>query len=411
MLQRKIFISLILILVSFNVNSQTKSWLHIEGNLIKDTAGNLVTLRGVSIIAPEYATSNPINPITPAEYIAWLADSTRGWYSRIVRIPVCGLNLTPAAAYNFINPLVQQAINLGLYVIIDFHNVTDYGNGGTSQRTVLNFWNYFAPKYADSSNVFFEVYNEPVKPADWNQWKSFIQPVVNAIRAVAPRNIILMGSPQWSTYCNYAISNPISGVNIVYVYHIYPNQGAPTSSLLDSKFGNAANSIPVMITEFGWNQSADYSDAITYGKTSNWGVPFRTYMDAHPTISWVNWVFDNYWEPSIFDENWSLMSYEDQGEFIKGWLADLNKVTTTGVETACSSAYQLMVYAIDGKISVSLVGLCRVDLYSITGKLLASVNAKGNTIELNASLAKGIYIVRAYNTTGLAITKKLLIIN
>lgn len=407
---KKIFILLIVFLVTFSANGQTKPWLHVDGNLIKDTAGNLVTMRGVSIIAPEYATSNPYNPKTPADYIAWLADSTRGWYSRILRIPVCGLNTNPSNAYNFIDPLVQQAISLGLYVIIDFHNVTNYGNNGTSQTTVLNFWKYFAPKYADSSNVFFEVYNEPINPADWSQWKEFIQPVVNAIRAVAPKNLILMGSPQWSTYCNYAVSNPISGDNIVYVYHIYPNQGTPTTSFLDSKFGNAAKSIPIMITEFGWNQDASYSDAITYGKTSDWGIPFRTYIDAHPTISWVNWVFDNYWMPSIFDQNWDIMGDENQGEFIKRWLAEKNEATT-GVETIQSNASQLAVSSIEGKISVSMAGLSRVEIYSMTGEQLVSVNTKGDKIEFDSSLNKGIYIVRAYNAEGLTLTGKVLIKN
>jgi len=407
---KKSLIVLIVLLLASTANSQTKSWLHVDGNLIKDTSNKPVTLGGVSIIAPEYATGNPINPKSPADYIAWLADPSRGWYSSILRIPVCGLNTNPANAYNFINPLVQQAINLGLYVIIDFHNVTNFGSGGTSQSTVMNFWKYFAPKYANSSNVFFEVYNEPVNPADWSQWKSFIQPVVNEIRAVAPKNIILMGSPQWSTYTKYAITDPIIGTNIVYVFHIYPNQGNPTTSFLDTKFGNTANSIPVMITEFGWNQNASYSDGITYGKTSSWGIPFRTYMDAHPNISWVNWVFDNYWMPSIFDQNWNLMGNENQGEFIKDWLADMNKVTT-GINTTRNSASQFAVYIVDGKISVSMVGLSRVEIYSIAGSLLVSANSSDNNVELDSTLKKGIYIVRAYHADGMAITKKILIMN
>ena len=407
---KKKLIFLIVFLMTYNVNSQTKSWLHVDGNLIKDTIGNPVTLRGVSIIAPEYASKNPANPKTPSEYIAWLADSTRGWHSRILRIPICELNTTPEKAWIFVNPLVQQAINLGLYVIIDFHNVSDYGSGGTSQFTVLNFWKYFAAKYADYSNVLFEVYNEPVKPADWIQWKNYIQPVVNAIRAVAPKNLILMGSPQWSTYTNSAVSNPIFGDNIVYIFHIYPNQGTPGTALLDSKFGNAAKSIPVMISEFGWNQNASYSDAITYGKTSSWGIPFRTYMDAHSNISWVNWVFDNYWMPSIFDQNWDIMGDENQGEFIKEWLADMSKITT-GIDNNRNNDSKLAIYIIDGKISVSLTDINHVDVYSITGKLISSIHASDNSVKISTDLINGFYIVRAYNSTGLAFTKKMLVLN
>lgn len=408
---RKIFFLLLILFISFSTFSQTKPWLHVDGNLIKDTANNPITLRGVSIIAPEYSTRNPYNPKEPSEYISWLADSNRGWYSTVLRIPVCEINKNPVNAYNFINPLVQQAINLGLYVIIDFHNVSNFGSGGTSQTTVMNFWNYFAPRYAESSNVLFEVYNEPVNPADWTQWKTFIQPVVNAIRTVAPKNIILMGSPQWSTYTNYATSNPIAGENIVYVFHIYPNQGAPTVSRLNSKFGNAANSIPVMITEFGWNQNASYSDDITYGTTTNWGIPFRNYMDAHPHISWVNWVFDNYWMPSIFDKNWNLLDNENQGEFVRKWLEDTNKITT-GIETVQENNSQLEVYAIEDKIIVSLEGLNHVDVYSTAGILLISENTNKDKIEINISSFKNnMYIIKARSVGGSFITKRVLLMD
>ena len=58
-----------------------------------------------------------------------------------------------------------------------------------------------------------------------------------------------------------------------------------------------------------------------------------------------------------------------------------------------------------------MVGLSRVEIYSTTGKLLVSVNTKGNKIELNSSLDKGIYIVSAWNADGWAITERVLIKN
>jgi len=255
--------------------------------------------------------------------VTWQADESRGWYSRVVRIGVCGSASNPANCFaTHLDPFVQQAIAQDQYVIVDLHHVTDYGPGAHPQSEVLNFWNYVAPRYANNPEVIFEVFNEPINPDNWTTWKNYIQPVVDAIRAVAPNNLILMGGPQWSTRVNDAVNDPISGGNIVYVYHIYPNQGTPTTSLLDSKFGNAANSIPIIITEFGWNDHPDYSDNVTHGTTSGWGQPFRTYMDNHPHISWVNYIFDNYWKPQIFDWNWNLMGGENQGQFIKDWLYD-----------------------------------------------------------------------------------------
>lgn len=320
-------LALLFIVMSSFVYAQ-KPWLHVDGNQIKDPAGNPVTLRGVSILPSEHqneCTTCNNKPMT--EMLDWQADGSRGWYSRVLRLPVTTAKVKdPATSFaTHIDPYVQQAIARNQYVIVDLHLVSNYdvnGSGGVKQQFVLDFWNYVAPRYANTPNVIFEVFNEPVNPDNWTSWKNYIQPVINAIRAVAPNNLILVGSPQWSTRVNSAVTDPILGSNLVYVYHIYPNQGAATATNLNAKFGNAANTIPVMLTEFGWNQDPNYSDGVTYGTTGGWGTPFRNYIDARPWISWQSWIFDNFWKPQFFDWNWNLMSGENQGRFIQNWLFD-----------------------------------------------------------------------------------------
>ena len=275
-------------------------WLYVDGNRIKDSSGNNITLRGVSILAPEHNNEcTTCNTKSISEMLEWQADAGRGWQSRIVRLQVtCAKVSDPAQSFaDIIDPYVQQAIAKGLYVIVDLHFVSNYGSGGIPQVFVMNFWKYVAPKYANIPNVLFEVYNEPINPDVWTTWKSYIQPVIDTIRAVAPRNLILVGGPQWSTRVNSAAANPMVGTNLVYVYHIYPNQGAATTTNLNTKFGTAAQTIPVMVTEFGWNDNSSYSDAVTHGTTTAWGTPFRTYLDAHPEIGWTGYIFDNYWKP------------------------------------------------------------------------------------------------------------------
>lgn len=305
--------------------------LHVDGNQIKDAFGNPVTLRGFSLLPnesnDECTTCSP-RPIS--EMLALQANAAQGWFSRVVRIGVHQSYSDPASAFaNHIDPFVQQAISLGLYVIVDLHLVANYGDGGTPQSKVIDFWRYVAPHYANNPEVIFEVYNEPISPDNWTTWKNFIQPVVDTIRAVAPNNLILMGNPQWSTRVNEAVSDPFDDPNMAYVYHIYPNQPATTSSL-DARFGNAANSIPIVITEFGWNADPNYSDNVTYGTSGGWGKQFRTYMDGHAHIGWLNYIFDNYWKPQIFDWNWNLMSGENQGKFIRDWLFELQNHNQAG---------------------------------------------------------------------------------
>ena len=331
-----------------NASAQTTALpaLHTDGNHIKNSAGTNVTLKGVSVIAPEQnavctdCNNKPIND---------LIDMTvsNGWNSKILRLLVTEAIGKDLNAYDatYIKPYVDHAVAKGLYVIIDLHLVRNYGDaaGAVPQSDVKGFWDFIAPRYANNSNVLFEVFNEPIAPDNWATWKSYIQPVVDSIRSVAS-NVILMGSPSWSTRLNGALTAPITGGNIAYVYHLYPNQGPATATNLDPKFGNAAATLPVVLTEFGWDPSSSANN-VTAGTTSGWGLPLRQYLDARPQIGWLGWIFDNFWAPVMFDKNWNLLSGEYQGAFVRDWLAGAPAVSpcsdhlARGATVTASSTY------------------------------------------------------------------------
>jgi len=298
--------------------------LHVMGNEIVDPNGAMVTLRGVAIIAPESnGTCRNCNPRPTASVIAQLSghqSSDPGWAAKVVRIPIGNSASNPATSFtNWIKPTVDAAKANGLYAIIDLHFVQDFGGSKALPQTeVLNFWDYVSKsEYANDPNVLFELFNEPVNPDDWGQWQSYIEPVVIKIRGNGANNIILMGSPQWSTRAYKALTSPIldPANNLVYVEHIYPNQGTG----FDALFGTASASIPIMVTEFGWDPSSRRS--VAYGTYSGWGSTFRRYIDAHPQIGWSNWIFDDYWTPVYFDTKWNLLTGEHQGPWIKQWLS------------------------------------------------------------------------------------------
>ncbi|WP_432743536.1 cellulase family glycosylhydrolase [Streptomyces sp. JH002] len=317
-------------------------WLSVDGNQIRDEDGRPVTLRGVSVLAPRHnAECADCNPKPISELIDMSVDAAGGgWHSKVLRLPVTewAPNDSLPLAENFarhVDPYVQQAIDLGIYVIVDFHRVQNYGdgNGGVPQSIVKEFWDYVAPRYAGVPNVIFEVYNEPLAPTNWATWKSYITPVVDSIRQVAPDNLILMGSPNWSTMVNEAAADPIDDANTAYVYHLYPNQGPSSVANLDQKFGNASRSIPVILTEFGWNPAGEFTDpAVTQGTTKCWGNGLRNYLDERPWISWTAWVFDNYWKPQMFDKNWNLLGGDHQGQFVKDWLGQLKDHNQPGTD-------------------------------------------------------------------------------
>ena len=281
-------------------------WLHVSGNKLMDPSNNVVILRGVDLTDLAVVAKHGK---TASQLIDLATDSTQGWYARVVRLAVypdaidttAGWNANPDAYFNtYLNPAVNECVARQIYCIIDWHYITDYSSSAVNTATT-NFWNYVAPKYANTPNIIFELYNEPTIPNNWSTWKSAAQPWVNVIRAAAPNNIILIGSPQWSQTTNNAASSPFSGSNLMYVVHIYPQHGG--QSTWDSWVGNTSATVPYFITEYGWQNGGGNP---TSGTTSGFGVPFQNYLDAKG-LSSTAWVFDTIWQPVMFDSSWNLL--------------------------------------------------------------------------------------------------------
>jgi endoglucanase len=297
-------------------------WLHVSGNKLMDPSNNVVILRGVDLTDLAVVATHGK---TASQLIDMATDSANGWYAHVVRLAVypdaidhtAGWNAGPDAYFNtYLNPAVNECVARQIYCIIDWHYITDYSSAAVNTATT-NFWNYVAPKYANTPNVIFELYNEPTTPNSWSTWKSTAQPWVNIIRAAAPNNIILIGSPQWSQITNNAASSPFSGSNLMYVVHIYPQHGG--QSTWDSWMGNTSGTVPYFVTEYGWQNGGSNP---TSGTTSGYGVPFENYLDSKG-ISSTAWVFDTVWQPIMFDTSWNLLGGDGyMGQQTKTYLAN-----------------------------------------------------------------------------------------
>lgn len=331
-------------------------WLHTSGKYIKDPLNNTVVLRGVNIDDPLDVYLDGNQPVTDqAEKAVWMAkkstSSVEGYYARVIRVCVNPVKFNKTAYYsdydsvnedvaqdnyfnNYLDPFVRYCIARGVYVIIDWHRVGNYGYIGPALK---DFWAYIAPKYKNVPNVLYELYNEPilfsgelgVGNPDWAPWKDFIQPVVNQVRTAAPKNLILVGSPKWDTTLEGAIRSPIAGSNIVYVCHNYPknpkpNSGGAYESIWDTAFGTVSDIYPVFMTEWGYTNKEPLSNDAYTGTTPGFGIPLKSYLarGSREHISWTVWMFGSQYAPSMFfstvnsagEPYWVLQGNPDNNE-------------------------------------------------------------------------------------------------
>ena len=233
--------------------------------------------------------------------LQWLRDN---WNASLIRAamgvaagsPTDYLD-APAIAKGQVNQIVQNAIDLGVYVIIDWHEE----NADSHQQAAIAFFTEMAQNWGSYPNVIYEPFNEPT----WQDWSTVLKPyhqaVVNAIRAVDPDNLIVLGTPTWSQDVDVAARDPVSGSNLLYTLHFY--SCTHTQSLREK--GNTALSLgaALFVTEWGATDSDGGTPAnpeLCLDEAQLW----HNWMNSNG-ISWAAWKFDRcvdmtcYFNPNV----------------------------------------------------------------------------------------------------------------
>ena len=218
--------------------------LQVIGTQLCNEKGDPVVLRGISLgwhnLWPRFYDKGAVK---------WLADD---WQCTVVRAAM-GLEIednyreNPEFALQCIIPVIESAIENGIYVIIDFHAHHKYTEEAKA------FFAEMAEKYWVYPNVIYEIWNEP-DYFEWEEVKAYAEEVIAVIRAIDPDNIILVGSPHWDQDLHLVAEDPIRDVtNIMYTMHFY---AATHESWLRDRTDEAiANGIPVFVSECGGSEA------------------------------------------------------------------------------------------------------------------------------------------------------------
>jgi endoglucanase len=219
-----------------------------------------------------------------ADTVRWLKSD---WGSNLVRAAMGveeggGYLQDPTGNKAKVKAVVDAAIANDMYVIIDWH--THNAERYTSQS--IAFFQEMARTYGNSSNVIYEVYNEPLESASWSGViKPYAQQVVNAIRAIDPDNLIIVGTRTWSQRVDEASRDPIAGTNIAYTLHFYAgDHGQPIRDFAQTALNN---NVAIFVTEWG-SVNANGDGGVNYGETNAW-VDFM----KRNNISNANWSLND----------------------------------------------------------------------------------------------------------------------
>ena len=283
--------------------------LSVNGTNIIDENGEKFQLKGVSTHGlqwyPQYVNK---------ETFEYMRDN---WKINAVRLAMYS---DPNVGYNtnlhkIVENGVEYATDAGLYVIIDWHILSD-GHPNTNKVAAINFFKEMAEKYKENNNVIYEICNEPNGDVQWERdIKPYAQDVIKEIREIDEDAIIVVGTPTWSQDVDVVAKSPINGYeNIMYTLHFY---AATHKDYLRQKLNTALNTgLPIFVTEFGICDASG-NGAVDIEEANKW----IDYLNSN-NISWMCWNLSNKNESSSILKNteklsnWTKEELSEEGKWL-----------------------------------------------------------------------------------------------
>ena len=250
--------------------------LRVEGSQLVSRQGTPIQLKGMSSHGLHW-----YGHYMNHDSMKWLRDDWRASVLRAAMYTAEGGYISNPSIKDKVIEVVENAIALGVYVIIDWHIL--YDNNPNQYKTQAKaFFREMAQRFGHAPNVIYEIANEPNGDVTWQRdIKPYAQEVIAEIRAVDPDNIILVGTGTWSQDVHHAANDQLAGRNLMYVVHFYAGtHGQWLRDRIDYALGRGA---PVFVSEWGASQAS--GDGGVYEADTRAWVSFM----ANRKISWANW--------------------------------------------------------------------------------------------------------------------------
>ncbi len=349
--------------------------LRVKGSQIVNQQGDPVALRGMSLFWSQW-----IGKYYHYDCIKWLRDD---WKCTVIRaamgIESDGYLTNPVLEMNKIKTVIDACIDLGIYVIVDWHDHHAHEHVAEAK----SFFKQIATLYGNTPNIIYEIYNEPLQVSWLTVIKPYSETVINEIRAIDSDNLIIVGTPTWSQDVDVAASYPLAFENIAYALHFY----AATHKLsLRNKAAKALNKgMALFVSEFGTCESTG-TGIIDYSELAKW----LEFMDQYK-LSWCNWSIADKNETSAalksgasITGNWSSFDLTESGSLIRQKIISWNEPILTPVDNLNQLKGHLNLDTIQNypnpfnsttcfQFSIATPQRVRIEIFNILGEKITSL--------------------------------------
>nr|UNG40344.1 glycoside hydrolase family 5 subfamily 2 [Saphanus piceus] len=250
--------------------------LYVDGVHLMDQNNEKVQLKGMSLFWSVWM---------PQFYNKASIDGIHTYcHSNIVRAVMAidtndgGYLKDPDYEMGLVEAVIEAAIKDDIYVLIDWQDFEAENHLTES----LDFFDKISKKYGRYANIIYEPYNEPIS-LDWSGViKPYHEQVIKTIRANDPDNVIVLGTPNYSTQLDQAAADPVlNQTNIMYSVHFYA--GSHKQWLRDIAQDALDKGLPVFASEYG-TVNYDGDGPVDTVETNLWW----DFLDKND-ISYINW--------------------------------------------------------------------------------------------------------------------------
>ncbi len=296
-------------------------WLSTSGRFIVDEEGRPVILRGVNVAS-----------------ISW---GYKDWFPKAVEVAAkdWGVNVIRARVYQdkyFENPeeffqimeetIIGPARKLNLYIIL---NPWIGENEPLPNEQTFIFWQEIARRYQNDPAIIYDVLAEPYDVSRVQVWEAN-KKLIEAIRQVHPKSLIMVTGVGWGREINSYLNNPLPYKNIVYRTNPYNKTGE-----FEAIFGRIARFYPVFIGEFG---------ADGFPPMTRESVEELLLLANKLSLGWTAWNFHSVGCPCLLTDR---QSYQPSayGQIVKNALGVPLAVNQNNLEINYSADKKLIIYS------------------------------------------------------------------
>jgi hypothetical protein len=274
----------------------------VKGNKLVDESGEQVILKGVTV--PESQTLNKEKNFTEDYF-----KEVFSLGGNAVRVPISPENYYEDDYYlwRYLDYVVTWAGENDKYVILDWEysgNPVD-GSGEDMPDLDVNpldysatFWDSVATYFKNTPNVIYEIYSEPAGMTA-TEWQRCAQALAGVIRDSGAKQLILVGSPDYSYDLSWIDELEFSDTNFAYSMHVYPDR-----TFWKKTLSEYVASTPIVVTSWGVaDDDVKVSDDKYEGSVADFGQSFSDYLEDND-IGWTASNYSDRQQPAMFTKKY-----------------------------------------------------------------------------------------------------------